>query len=310
MDAAVFGLIVADLIAEPVDLRHPPAPGGLVLCNSIQLTTGGNVCNTGIAMVKMGLKVAAAGLVGEDVLGSAVITRLKEAGLDTSAVFRSETAQTAATVVAVEPGGERCFFHTMGANRFVDADIFRRATPILRQCKWVQIGYFGLLPGLTADLPDVLAEFRQSSPGVSIAFDTVNPTATRAELDPILPHLDLFAPSRTEAAFLTGESDPKKMVASFRQQMRRGLIGIKLDSEGCYLDDGTGGIFVPACKIEPVDTTGAGDSWYGGLLTGLIKGMPLEQAGKLANRVAADCCLALGASTGIQSFAHAVARMH
>src|SRR5436309_12595897 len=102
MDAAIFGLIVADLIAEPVDLRRPPPPGGLVLCNSIQLTTGGNVCNTGIAMAKMDLDVAAAGLVGNDVLGSAVIDRLNLAGVDTSAVFRSKEAQTAATVVAVE----------------------------------------------------------------------------------------------------------------------------------------------------------------------------------------------------------------
>jgi sugar/nucleoside kinase (ribokinase family) len=281
-----------------------------VRCNSIQLTTGGNVCNTGIAMAKMGLKVAAAGLVGNDVLGSAVTTRLTESGLDTSAVFRSDRAQTSATVVAVEPGGERCFFHTMGANRFVDAETFRRCTPVLQQCRWVQIGYFGLLPGLTADLPEVLAEFRKTSPGVSIAFETVTPTASRAELDPILPHLDLFAPSRTEAVTLTGETDPKKMVASFRRQMPRGLIGIKLDAEGCYLDDGTNAVFVPAYRIKPVDTTGAGDSWYGGLLTGLIKGMSLEQAGKLANRVAADCCLELGASNGIRTYDESLARLN
>ena len=103
MDAAIFGLIVADLIAEPMDLRRPPAPGGMSITNSIQLTTGGNVCNTGIAMAKLGMKVAAAGLVGQDVLGSAVIQRLTEVGLDTSAVFTTSAAQTSATVVAVEP---------------------------------------------------------------------------------------------------------------------------------------------------------------------------------------------------------------
>src|SRR5687767_10332734 len=87
MDAAIFGLIVADVIAEPMDLRRPPRPGGLAFTNSIQLTTGGNVCNTGIAMAKLGMKVAAAGLVGDDVLGAAVVERLKLSGLDTSAVF-------------------------------------------------------------------------------------------------------------------------------------------------------------------------------------------------------------------------------
>ncbi|QOV88261.1 carbohydrate kinase family protein [Humisphaera borealis] len=309
MDAAIFGLIVADLIAEPFDLRHPPAPGGLVLCNSIQLTTGGNVCNSGIAMAKLGMKVAAAGTVGNDVLGSAVIERLTTVGVDTTAVFRDADAQTAATVVAVEPGGERCFFHTVGANKGIDADLFRRCIPVLARCAWVQIGYFGLLQKLVPDLPACLAELRKAAPGVKIAFDTVNPPGTRAELDPILPHLDLFAPSRTEAAGLTGETDPKRMVASFRRQMPRGIIGIKLDAEGCLLDDGDHAVFVPACKVDVVDTTGAGDSWFGGLLTGLIKQMPLEQAGRFANRVAADCCTALGASAGIRSFDETMARM-
>ncbi len=54
--------------------------------------------------------------------------------------------------------------------------------------------------------------------------------------------------------------------------MKAGLIGIKLDAEGCYLDDGRQAIVVPSYKIDVVDTTGAGDTWFGGLLTGLCKG--------------------------------------
>ncbi|MDB5296296.1 MAG: Sugar kinase, ribokinase family [Phycisphaerales bacterium] len=308
MDAAVFGLIVADLIAEPFDLRRPPPPGALVLCNSIRLTTGGNVCNTGIAMAKMGLSVAAAGLVGEDVLGATLTAELREAGVDTSAVFPTPGVQTSATVVAVEPGGERCFFHTTGANSRLDAAAFRRCLPTLARCRWVQVGYFGLLQSLTPDLPDLIAELRHAAPGVKVALDTVNPPGSRADLDPILPHLDLFAPSRTEAVALTGDTDPARMVASFRRHMPRGVIGIKLDAEGCYLDDGAAATFVPACRVDVVDTTGAGDSWFGGLLAALIKGMPLRAAGAFANRVAADCCTALGASAGVRSFEDTVAR--
>ena len=130
MDAAAFGLIVADVIAEPLDLRRPPPPGGLVVANSMTLTTGGNVCNSGIAMAKLGLKVAAAGLIGADVLGNAVVERLRQEGLDTSAVFVSDAGQTSGTVVAVEPGGDRCFFHVPGVSRLIDAAIFRRCMPI------------------------------------------------------------------------------------------------------------------------------------------------------------------------------------
>ena len=309
MDAAIFGLIVADLIAQSMDLRHPPPPGGLHLLNSLTLTTGGNVCNTGVAMAKLGMKVAAAGLVGQDVLGVAVTERLREAGVDTAAVFTTEKAQTSATVVAVEPGGERCFFHTPGATTLLDAEAFRRCFGTFRNSDVVQIGYFGLLPALIPDLPQVLQELRPLAPKTRIALDTVNPTEKWELLEPILPLLDIFCPSRTEAASLTGQDSPGKMVAAFRKHMPRGLIGIKLDAEGCYLDDGATAVEVPACKIDVVDTTGAGDTWFGGLLTALSHAMSLTDAGRFANRAAADCCTALGASAGVKSFEQTVARM-
>ena len=310
MDAAIFGLIVADLIAEPMDLRRPPKPGGLEFTNSIQLTTGGNVCNTGVAMAKLGAKVAAAGLVGRDVLGAAVTEKLRAEGLDTSAVFPSERGQTSASVVAVEPTGERCFFHTPGVTKLLDAEAFRRCFPVFKQCKYVQIGYFGLLPALTADLPQVLKELRHAAPGTKVALDTVNPPDTWERLRPILPYLDLFCPSRTEAASLSGETTPHKMVARFREHMKpHALVGIKLDADGCYLDDGQKAVTVPAYKIKVVDTTGAGDTWFGGLLTAQIKGMPLDQAGRFANRAAADCCTALGASAGVRNFEDTLARV-
>jgi sugar/nucleoside kinase (ribokinase family) len=310
MDAAIFGLIVADVIAEPMDLRHPPKPGGLAFTNSVQLTTGGNVCNTGIAMAKLGMKVAAAGLVGNDVLGTAVTERLKQFGLDTSAVFTTDRGQTSATVVAVEPGGERCFFHTPGVTKLLDAAALRQCLPMFRRCKYVQVGYFGLLPALTPDLPGLLKELRAAAPNTKVALETVTPVGPWRELEPVLPHLDLFIPSRTEAVDLTGERDPAKMIAAFRRHMRTGLIGIKLDAEGCLLDDGSGRpVLVPAYRVNVVDTTGAGDTWFAGLLTGLVRGMPLEQAGRLANRTAADCCTALGASTGVKSFEETVARL-
>jgi ribokinase len=273
------------------------------------LTTGGNVCNAGVAMAKLGMNVAAAGLVGADVLGAAVIDRLKQAGVDTAAVFTREDAQTSSTVVAVEPGGERCFFHVPGVTALLDAAAFRRCFATFARSAFVQIGYFGLLPALTPDLPALLTELRRAAPDTEIALDTVNPPASLPLLEPILPHLDVFAPSRTEAAALTGRSDPSEMVAVFRRHMTSGLIAIKLDAEGCYLDDGTQAVRVPSYRVQVVDTTGAGDTWFGALLTALIRQMPLEQAGKFANRAAADCCTALGASTGVKSFEQTLARL-
>jgi len=262
-------------------------------------------------MAKLGMKVAAAGLVGRDVLGAAVTERLRQQGLDTSAVFTSDGGQTSATVVAVEPGGERCFFHTPGVTKLLDAAALRQCFPMFKRCRYVQIGYFGLLPALTPHLPALLRELKAFAPDTKINLETVTPVGPWDELEPILPHLDVFVPSRGEAIDLTGERDPAKMIAAFRKHMPRGLIGIKLDAEGCLLDDGSGRgpVMVPAYKVDVVDTTGAGDTWFAGLLTGLIRGMPVEQAGRLANRTAADCCTALGASAGVRSFDDTAARL-
>jgi sugar/nucleoside kinase (ribokinase family) len=309
MDAALIGLLVADVIAEPMNPRDPPRPGGMKLLNSIRLTTGGNVCNTGIAMARLGMSVAACGVVGDDVLGRAIIEQLSGAGVNTQAVFITDQAQTSATVVAVESGGERCFYHSPGATPLLDAKLFRRCFPTIRQCAWLQVGYFGLLPGVTAELPAVLEELRRVWPGIKIALDTVDPPASWELLVPILPLVDVFAPSRTEARALTGQHDPLKMLEAFRAVMPQGLIGIKLDADGCVLDDGQQTVLAPAYKIKVLDTTGAGDTWFAGLLVALRKNMPLEQSGRFANRVAADCCTAFGASAGVRSFDQTISRL-
>src|SRR5439155_25200000 len=125
-------------------------------------------------------------------------------------------------------------------------------------------------------LPELLRELHAEAPGTKISLDTMNPPADWKLLKPILADVDLFAPSRAEAEALTGETEPRKMVKIFRAAMKQGLIGIKLDAQGCYLDDGNQAIKVPAYKIDVIDTTGAGDVWFGALLTALRKQMPLQ----------------------------------
>jgi sugar/nucleoside kinase (ribokinase family) len=311
MDAAIFGLIVADVIAQGMDFRDaPPPPRGLQRLQSLSLTSGGPVSNCGISTTRLGMRVAAAGLVGRDAFGAALRARLRDAGLDTTCVFESPDAPTSATVVAVEPGGERCFFHAPGTTALLDAATFRACFDTFRRCARLHIGYFGLLPiTLMRELGALLRELRAAAPETRISLDTANRPSERDVLDTILPHLDVFCPSRDEGAALTGESDPLQMVTSFRRAMPRGLIGIKLDSDGCYLDDGREALMVGAYPVNVVDTTGAGDAWYAGLLTGLHNGLTLKQCGQLANRAAADCCTMLGGSDGVRSFADTIARI-
>ncbi len=51
-----------------------------------------------------------------------------------------------------------------------------------------------------------------------------------------------------------------------------------------------------------MDTTGAGDSFYAGLLTGLLRGMTLAEAGRLAAATGACCVTGLGATAGLRNY--------
>ena len=84
-----------------------------------------------------------------------------------------------------------------------------------------------------------------------------------------------------------------------------GVLGVKLGAEGALLSL-TDGEFIDINKVDPpgelVDTTGAGDCFYAGLLAGLLRGMTVDQAGRLGAATGACCVTAVGASAGLRSY--------
>ncbi|MCM8829312.1 MAG: PfkB family carbohydrate kinase [Candidatus Omnitrophica bacterium] len=76
-------------------------------------------------------------------------------------------------------------------------------------------------------------------------------------------------------------------------------VCLKLGPEGSYVTDGRQSQFFPALKVNAVDSTGAGDAYVAGFLTGLLKGYDLLKASLLANTVGAMSVTAIGATSGI-----------
>jgi ribokinase len=77
------------------------------------------------------------------------------------------------------------------------------------------------------------------------------------------------------------------------------LVAVKLGKRGCYVTDGKESHLIPACKIAPKDTTGAGDAFCAGFIYGLLHGKDLYACGKLGNLVASRCIEEYGARTGL-----------
>jgi fructokinase len=125
-------------------------------------------------------------------------------------------------------------------------------------------------------------------------------------LDRLLPHLDVYVPSMNEGSHQTGLEDPRTILKLYRDCGAPGLIGVKLGSKGALLSPAAGE-FIEIPAVPPpgaiVDTTGAGDCFYAGLLTGLLRGMDVARAGRLGAAAGACCVTALGATAGIRDFA-------
>lgn len=303
IDCVVCGTCVADILVRPVPLAEPVGGDRLFHVEPIEVVTGGIVCNTGIAMRRLGMRVAAASLVGADAWGDLVRARLAAEGVDTAALEADATQATSTTAVLVDPSGERSFAHHVGAPRSLGLDYVRRHTATFAGSRVALVGYFGLLPALEPVLAEALAAIKAA--GCTVALETGGSGGSLAELAPALPHVDVYVPSLDEATHQTGHVEPRAIIGCYRGHGAAGIVGVKLGARGTLLSPVAGEFLEIPCVSAPgpvVDTTGAGDSLLAGLLTGIIRGMPLRDAGLLGAATAACCVTGLGAVAGLRPF--------
>jgi ribokinase len=78
-------------------------------------------------------------------------------------------------------------------------------------------------------------------------------------------------------------------------------VVVTLGEKGCFIDDGKTPLHVKAIETRVVDTTGAGDSFCGGFLYGLLKDKPLHDCGLMGNYLASKCISKIGARDGLLS---------
>ncbi|MDZ7373034.1 MAG: carbohydrate kinase family protein [candidate division KSB1 bacterium] len=304
-DVVCLGLMLTDILAQP--LRRVPDPGRLELVDRIEMHTGGCALNTGLALARLGARVAMMGLVGEDGFGDFVLQEIRRANADWRSVRRTNAAGTSATVVLVSPEGERSFVHTLGANALlslehVDFDVIARS-------RLLHIGSVGLLPALDGEpMAQVLRRAREL--GVSTSLDTVwDPMGRWLRIvEPCLPYVDLFLPALHEARAITGLEDPEAIARFF---LNRGpkVVAVKMGDQGCLVTDGQQWIREPAYAVNVVDTTGAGDAFVAGFLMGWLKAWPLQKVAQFANAVGAMCVTAIGATQGVRSLEETLAFM-
>jgi len=316
-DVVCLGILVADLNARPVgeyrvvteqpheEMAVLGAPrGGLTHCEGMQLSIGGCAANTGIGLQKLGVKTAVIGKVGRDLIGHYVRGELKGHRVHMRGVVTDPDAATSATMVLIAADGERSFLHYPGANATFNADDIN--WDLIQDAGLLHVAGHFLMPQFDGG-PCAAALKRAREMGLKTALDTAGDQSkmTMELLRPVLPYVDYFVPSYSEArrcveSYGTGRDTPEEVARVFLDE-GVGVVALKLGESGSYIKTRDGEWHIPAFAVNAVDATGAGDAFAAGFLAGVVRGFDLETAGRLASAVGACCVTEIGTVQGVRS---------
>jgi len=298
---ACVGILVAAVIVEPVE--NFPEKGVLEPVNSITMHNGGNAMTAAINLRKLGVESYMAGMVGNDMFGDFLKKKLNESDVDTRGLKVSSEAQTSASVLMIDKSGERSFFHCKGTNAtFSEKDI---DYDVIDKCDAVFVTGTFLMDRFDGE--ETMKFLRTCKEKGKTTFLDVcwDAKGKWGEiLDMSMPYIDFLMPSIDEARCIAKKDSPDEIADVFVSKGAKNII-IKLGSKGSYLrkeGEVKGNIFSPFYIENPVDTTGAGDSFCSGFLAAFARDKSLEECMVFANAVGAHCVTAKGATTGIKSY--------
>lgn len=277
----VLGEVMVDVIAHA---STPPAPGSdAQACITDQ--DGGSAANVAAWLADIGVPVELIARVGADARGEGARARLEAAGVALS-IGRDPLRATGRCVVIVTPDGERTMFPDPGANAHLAVtDIDTRSW---REGDHLHVsGYSLLREGSRAAA--VTAVDRARALGVTVSVDASSEAPLR-DLGPEtflawLAEGDLLFANAAEAHALTGRTAPDEALAALAE---RGLVAVvKRGGAGALAGSGSRQWNVPAVPADSRDTTGAGDAFAAGFLASWTRDRDIEEALRLATRLAA-----------------------
>ncbi|MBN2853492.1 MAG: carbohydrate kinase family protein [Clostridia bacterium] len=298
-DVVCIGILVADVISKPLTMF--PEKGKLMPIDSITLHSGGCALSSAVDMSIIGLKTSIIGKVGKDDFGYYLKSVLERKEVNTEGLVMGENSSTSASVVVVGDDSERSFIHCFGANAefsYDDIDF-----ELISNHKIAFITGVNLMASFDgAPCGKTVKKIKEL--GLTTVMDTAWDSSGRwMELvKDSLPYLDYFIPSYDEATKIAGKQSPEEIADVFMQYGVKNVV-VKLGSKGCYAKNADGKeYYIPTLEGKPVETTGAGDAFSSGFITGLSKGWDIEKSCIFANAVGTLSVMAIGASTGIKPF--------
>jgi ribokinase len=284
MNILNFGSLNIDKVYE---VDHLALPGETITSINYNESCGGKGLNQSIALASAGAEVYHAGKVGRD--GLLLKTFLDKKGVNTSLIDIAE-GPSGHAAIQVDRKGENSIVLYGGANREISG---KDAAAILTQ---FNPGDYILLQNEISGMPEILKQ--ASDAGLTLFF---NPAPMEPEvLAYPLDGVNYFLMNETEGTGFTGEKEPERILAAMLAAFPNAATVLTMGENGVYYADSDRKLFVPARKVVPLDTTGAGDTFIGYFVAESASGkLPVEEWLRTASLAAALCVTRPGAAESI-----------
>lgn len=242
---------------------------------------GGAPANVAVAVAKLGVSSAFIGKVGDDAFGHFLIQTLREQGVITRGMRMDNYARTTLAFIAKpdENTAEFIFYRNPGAD--LQLEIKELDTELLAHARAFHIGSLSLVdePALSATLEAIQHAYEN---GALISFDVNYRPSLWASSDEalrrmrtVIPRANLLKVNETELRLLSRREikDETNPLAACQALLEEGpeLIVVTLGPKGSYFCTRNAHGFIPAFRVDTVDSVGCGDAFIAGLLVRLVQ---------------------------------------
>jgi ribokinase len=279
----VFGSINVDLVSRVAEV---PRPGETVRGSDYALIPGGKGANQALAARRAGADVVLVGVIGDDDLGKIALSELEPAGIDLTGVVRRR-GTTGLAIITVDEKGENTIVLSPGANAHaktsqLSGGFSARDTLLLQ----MEVPF--------AESAAAARRAKGAGAQVILSLAPFSPLSPE-DLDPIAMLVVNEHEAKDFARYLgLMAGDAETTVSALADALDRTVIAT-LGPGGAIAAGPDGVVRVPALKVMPVDTTGAGDAFCGVLAAYLDEGATLDAALTYAAAAGSLACTKQGA---------------
>ena len=261
------------------------------------LSLGGSAGNTIRAMARLGCKVGFIGKVGRDTTGDFFEKALVNLGVEPF-IFRG-TEKSGKCVSLVSADGERTMVTHLGAALELSAEDISATLLDGYDCLYIE----GYLVQNHELITTAARTAKEAGMQVAIDLASYNVVADNLEFLRRLAndYVDIVFANEDEAKTFTGEDEPLNALQAISEMCS--LAVVKVGTKGALIKRGSEVVHVGImAAARRVDTTGAGDFYAAGFMSGLCEGLSLRQCGTIGAMAAGKVIEVVGTTFGEDSW--------